>query len=157
MSGVRAKDDTVALGTAMEPAKIGRMMSSPGMAPTRRTSRNGAGRDRPDDLGDIASFRASCVSPQWSRPRIDRVTGVRNYSQAMGALPQWSRPGTGRVTALQADIVHVVSPAAMEPAGGWPGDLRLGLALAEVGPAAMEPAGNRPDDLTSMRCAISRS
>ncbi len=62
--------------------------------------------------------------PQWSRPRIGRMTAHEAAMAATAAQPQWSRPRIGRMTPYYARIFPVFHAAAMEPAEDRPDDSR---------------------------------
>ena len=95
---VRANDDAVALGTAMEPTK-----------------------NRPDDkLG--AMLPGGQYVPQWSRPRTGRLTGTARVLYRFGRPPQWSQPRTDWMTAPVPDVQRDDHDAAMDPTENRPDD-----------------------------------
>ncbi len=77
--------------------------------------------DRPDDKPAPPAPEKK-RRPQWSRPRIGRMTA----GECVGLLPvdgpQWSRPRIGRMTPCPGHLVPADVRAAMEPAEDRPDD-----------------------------------
>lgn len=117
MSGVRANDDAVALGTAMEPTEDGRMTHG--------------------WRGTLAGNPAAAMEPGLGSAGR-RVSSALALAKSMA--PQWSRPRIGRMTDLPRQAGLRQPPAAMEPTMNWPGNPDEPDELDRRLLAAIEPA-----------------
>ncbi len=109
-------------GAAMEPAED-RPDDSPCPASAAMTAIAAMepAEDRPDDAASV--FRSTNRGqPQWSRPRIGRMTGkAPACALPKPSKPQWSRPRIGRMTGMRGRPPSC-PPGAMEPAEDRPDD-----------------------------------
>jgi hypothetical protein len=115
MSGVRAKDDAVALGTAIEPT-ADRPGDSPAdlqrghvVLPAMEPAEDGR------MTWKTMSHPPALMVPQWSQPR-DAGWLRRVDLRHLFDVPQWSRPRTGRIMPFLNGHIGEVDPAAMEQA-----------------------------------------